>query len=126
MPDDSPLIGKTLVDCGFRAKTGITIIAILSEPEPVTGAQPTDVLQPGDTLVTVGKAGQYGAFRRLLSGENALVPLPVIHARFWSAITRRAAASSVAPIALAIGAPCVLASLGARDPEPRQRSCEGH
>ena len=70
VPDTSPLIGKTLAECGFRAKTGITVIAMLREPEPVAGAQPSDVLQRGDTLVTVGKLGQYGAFRQLLrSGD---------------------------------------------------------
>ena len=66
VPDGSPLIGKTLAECGFRQKTGITVIAILREPEPVAGAQPTDVIQRGDTLVTVGKLGQYRAFRELL------------------------------------------------------------
>jgi TrkA domain protein len=76
VPDDSPAIGRTLAECGFRARTGVTIIAILREPEPVTGAQPTDVIQRGDVLVTVGKLGQYPAFRRLLAegpfdGESA-------------------------------------------------------
>ncbi len=66
VPEGSPAIGKSLADCGFRARTGITIIAILREPEPVTGAQPSDVIQAGDTLVTVGKLGQYADFRRLL------------------------------------------------------------
>ncbi|MDQ3824110.1 MAG: cation:proton antiporter regulatory subunit [Actinomycetota bacterium] len=66
VPPDSPAIGRTLAECGFRARTGVTIIAILREPEPVTGAQPTDVVQRGDTLVTVGKLGQYREFRRLL------------------------------------------------------------
>jgi TrkA domain protein len=67
VPDDSPWIGNTLAGCGFRAKTGITVIAILREPEPITGAQPGDTIERGDTLVTVGKAGQYPEFRRLLS-----------------------------------------------------------
>jgi len=67
VPETSPWIGKTLAESGFRAATGVTIIAILREPEPVTGAQPEDVIQEGDTLVTVGKAGQYAAFRRLLA-----------------------------------------------------------
>jgi TrkA domain protein len=67
VPDASPAIGHTLAECAFRARTGITIIAILREPEPVTGAQPTDVIQQGDTLVTVGKLGQYAEFRRLLA-----------------------------------------------------------
>jgi TrkA domain protein len=70
VPDSSPWIGKTLAESGFRAKTGITVIAILREPEPVTGAQPDDVVERGDTLVTVGKAGQYSGFRRLLAGES--------------------------------------------------------
>jgi TrkA domain protein len=67
VPDTSPWIGKTLEEAGFRARTGITIIAILREPEPIVGAQPKDVIEHGDTLVTVGKAGQYSAFRRLLA-----------------------------------------------------------
>jgi TrkA domain protein len=67
VPDTSPMIAKTLAECGFRAKTGITVIAMLREPEPVSGAQPTDVVQKGDTLVTVGKLGQYPAFRKLLA-----------------------------------------------------------
>jgi TrkA domain protein len=72
VPDDSPMIGKSLAEAAFRARTGVTIIAMLREPEPVTGAQPDDVIQQGDTLVTVGKAGQYSAFRRLLErGEEA-------------------------------------------------------
>ena len=67
VPDDSPAIGKTLAECAFRARTGITIIAILREPEPIPGAQPTDRVERGDTLVTVGKLGQYTEFRRLLA-----------------------------------------------------------
>jgi TrkA domain protein len=67
VPDASPAIGRTLAECGFRQRTGITIIAILREPEPVAGAQPGDVIEKGDTLVTVGKLGQYPAFRKLLA-----------------------------------------------------------
>jgi TrkA domain protein len=70
VPGDSPWIGHTLADAGFRAKTGITVIAILREPEPITGAQPSDTIERGDTLVTVGRAGDYGAFRRLLGGRD--------------------------------------------------------
>ena len=71
VPDTSPWIGMTLAEGGFRAKTGVTVIAILREPESIAGAQPADVLERGDTLVTVGKAGQYAAFRRLLAeGES--------------------------------------------------------
>lgn len=67
VPDTSPAIGKTLAECGLRARTGVTVIAILREPEPVSGAQPEDHIEEGDTLVAVGKAGQFPLFRRLLS-----------------------------------------------------------
>jgi TrkA domain protein len=66
VPDSSPAIGHTLAECRLRAQTGVTVIAILREPEPVSGAQPEDVIQRGDTLVAVGKAGQFAHFRRLL------------------------------------------------------------
>ena len=70
VPDTSPWIGKTLAESGFRAKTGITVIAILREPEPISGARPDDTIEAGDTLVTVGKAGQYPAFLQLLAGAS--------------------------------------------------------
>src|SRR2546430_2844782 len=54
VPDDSPWIGRTLGECAFRAKTGVTVIAILREPEPISGAQADDVVKRGDRLVTVG------------------------------------------------------------------------
>jgi TrkA domain protein len=66
VPDTSPWIGRTLADCAFRARAGVTVIAILRDPEPISGAQPDDVIQQGDTLVVVGKAGQVRDFRRLL------------------------------------------------------------
>jgi len=67
VPDSSPAIGRTLAECGLRARTGVTVIAILREPEPVSGAQPEDRIQKGDTLVAVGKAGQFAQFRHLLA-----------------------------------------------------------
>jgi TrkA domain protein len=67
VPETSPVIGRTLADIAFRAKTGVTVIAILRDPEPVVGARPDDVVHRGDTLVTVGKASQYAAFQRLLA-----------------------------------------------------------
>jgi TrkA domain protein len=70
-PEGSWVIGKSLADAGFRRRTGVTVIAILRDPEPVAGAQPDDVIQEGDTLVVVGKGGQYAKFRHLLAeGPN--------------------------------------------------------
>src|SRR6476620_10564310 len=47
VPDESGCIGKTLAECAFRARAGITVIAILREPEPITGAQPGDRIERG-------------------------------------------------------------------------------
>ena len=66
------------------------------------------------------------AFLRGPARGEGLVPHPAIHIGLSPAITRRAAASSVAPIATAIDAPCVLASLGASDRETRQHYRKGH
>lgn len=74
VPPDSPAIGRSLAECAFRAQTGITVIAILREPEPVVDVRPDEVIRKGDTLVTVGKLGQYPAFRRLLS-DGPIPPL---------------------------------------------------
>lgn len=70
VPDESPWIGRTLADCAFRARSGVTVIAILREPEPVSGAQPDDVIAAGDTLVVVGKAGQVRSFRKLFAAGD--------------------------------------------------------
>ena len=70
VPDDSPSIGKTLAECAFRSLANITVIAILREPEPIAGAQADDALQRSDTVVAVGKAGQFGAFRRMLASGS--------------------------------------------------------
>ena len=67
VPDTSPAISRTLAEVGLRARTGVTVIAILREPESVSGAQPDDYIQQGDTLVAVGKAGQFPLFRKLLA-----------------------------------------------------------
>ena len=66
VPPGSWADGRTLAECGFRKRTGVTVIAILREQESIAGAQPDDVIRDGDTLVVVGKAGQFGAFRTVL------------------------------------------------------------
>lgn len=67
VPSGSWVNGRTLSDVGFRKRTGVTVIAILRESESIAGAQPDDVILDGDTIVVVGKAGQFGAVKRLLA-----------------------------------------------------------
>lgn len=69
VPDGSPIIGKRIDECRFRSLAGINVLAILRDPEPVTGVMPSDRIERGDTLVTVGKLGGYAVFRKLLAGQ---------------------------------------------------------
>ena len=67
VPPGSWVHGRTLADCAFRKRTGVTVIAILRESESIAGAQPEDVILDGDTIVVVGKAGQFSTVKRLLA-----------------------------------------------------------
>jgi TrkA domain protein len=67
VPAGSWVNGRTLAEAALRKRTGVTVIAILRESESIAGAQPEDVILEGDTIVVVGKAGQFGAVKRLLA-----------------------------------------------------------
>ena len=67
VPSGSWVNGRTLAECAFRKRTGVTVIAILRESESIAGAQPEDVILEGDTIVVVGKAGQFSTVKRLLA-----------------------------------------------------------
>ena len=68
VPTSSWVHGRTLSDVAFRKRTGVTVIAILREgSESIAGAQPDDIILDGDTIVVVGKAGQFSVVKRLLA-----------------------------------------------------------
>ena len=70
LPDESPLIGGTVGEAEIRKRTGVTVIAIVREPHPVAAVEPTDRLQRGDVLVTVGRLADYESFRNLVLGGS--------------------------------------------------------
>ena len=70
VPTGSWVHGRTLSDAAFRKRTGVTVIAILRESESIAGAQPDDVILEGDTIVVVGKAGQFRAVKQLLAAAS--------------------------------------------------------
>ena len=68
VPNGSWVNGRTLAEVAFRKRTGgVTVVAILRESESIAGAQPEDVILDGDTIVVVGKAGQFAAARKLIT-----------------------------------------------------------
>ena len=68
VPPGSWVNGRTLAEAAFRKRTGgVTVVAILRESGSIAGAQPEDVILDGDTIVVVGKAGQFSIVKRLLA-----------------------------------------------------------
>jgi TrkA domain protein len=70
VPSGSWVHGRTLSEAAFRRRTGVTVIAILRESESIAGAQPDDVILEADTIVVVGKAGQFPAVKKLLASTT--------------------------------------------------------
>ena len=68
VPPGSWANGRSLAEVALRKRTGgVTVVAILRESESIAGAQPEDVILEGDTIVVVGKAGQFPTVKRLLA-----------------------------------------------------------
>ncbi|MGB9804610.1 TrkA C-terminal domain-containing protein [Desulfofundulus sp.] len=53
VPSDSPLVGKSLAEAEFRAKTGSTILAIYRGGEEILSPQADTVIQAGDVLIVL-------------------------------------------------------------------------
>lgn len=58
----SLLIGETLHGAGIRARTGVSVIAILREEGSVPSPPPETELRLGDTLVVIGEREQVETF----------------------------------------------------------------
>lgn len=67
---DSPLGGQSIAEASVRKHTGASIIAILRNGRAFPNPQPTDVIQPGDTLMVVGDREQVSRFKALMNRES--------------------------------------------------------
>ena len=61
--------GKAIADLAIRTRTGVSIIAIIRDDNPIPAPEPTVVLRPGDTAVVTGTAEGMTAARQLLTSE---------------------------------------------------------
>ena len=59
--------GTPIADLAIRTRTGVSIIAILRDGDPIPAPEPTVRLLPGDTAVVTGTAEGMAAARRLLT-----------------------------------------------------------
>jgi TrkA domain protein len=58
----APAAGRSLESLEIRARTGMTIVAILRGDDAIVTPEPTEVLQVGDVLVIAGKRADRARF----------------------------------------------------------------
>jgi TrkA domain protein len=63
----SPVVGRSIAELQIRQHTGMTVAAIVRDPQPVTAPEPTERLQAGDQLVVIGRREDLPRLRQLLA-----------------------------------------------------------
>ena len=74
LPDSSPAVGKTLAELDLRKRTGVNVIAIVRDRNPVTDLSPDLQLVANDVLVLVGAHAHLLEARKLLDASTQLAP----------------------------------------------------
>ncbi|MBM3665842.1 MAG: cation:proton antiporter regulatory subunit [Actinobacteria bacterium] len=67
IPDDSPLVGRTVATCRIRTTTGGTIVAIIRPEGAMAMPHPDEVIRAGDTLVVITTPETFAAIQRLVA-----------------------------------------------------------
>lgn len=67
VPDDSPVVGRSIGQERIRTRTGASVVAVLREAGPVPAPEPSFVIEAGDTLVVAGTAAGVEGVRTLLA-----------------------------------------------------------
>ncbi|WP_435197580.1 cation:proton antiporter regulatory subunit [Natronomonas sp. EA1] len=61
VPDDSPLVGRTLGETNLRGETGVSVIAVQRGPDTHPNPDADFTLQAGDVLVGLGTREEHAA-----------------------------------------------------------------
>ncbi|RNA68791.1 cation:proton antiporter regulatory subunit [Alteribacter keqinensis] len=72
LSDQSGFAGKSIAENEIRKKTGVSIVGIFREEEVIASPDVTEVLRPGDTLMSIGKQEEIAVFEKLCKGEAAI------------------------------------------------------
>lgn len=62
--------GKSIAETNLRKQTGVTIIAVVRNGQPMTNPSPDFLLQAGDVLVLVGAHSQFDSAKAVLAGAQ--------------------------------------------------------
>ena len=63
VPDESPVVGRSLADLDLRGVTGATVLAIARDGHGIAVPAPTEVLRGGDVLAVAGTHDAIAAAR---------------------------------------------------------------
>lgn len=66
--DDWACAGQTIAQFGIRAQTAITVVAAIRGEQVISMPPPEFALQPGDTLLGIGKPENFAQAIKLLHG----------------------------------------------------------
>ncbi len=67
IPDDSPVVGRTIGDVGIRTQTGVSVLAVERGGQTIANPTPDTQLLTDDVLVVVGDDDAHQALEELLS-----------------------------------------------------------
>ncbi len=72
VPDNSPLVGETLLSADLRTRTGATVIGVARKGEEMFSPDPRMPIEPGDLLIVIGSDSAKEHLRALLkrAGEG--------------------------------------------------------
>ncbi|MFB5662544.1 cation:proton antiporter regulatory subunit [Alteribacillus sp. HJP-4] len=70
LTENSPFAGKTIGEADVRQRTGVSIVGIFREEDVIASPDVDEVLNPGDTVMVVGKSKQITDFEQLANGEG--------------------------------------------------------
>jgi CPA2 family monovalent cation:H+ antiporter-2 len=83
LPDSSPAAGQTLRELDLRNRTGVNIIAVVRDRNPVTSLEADFRLAANDVLVLVGAHAQLLEAKKLLDASTQLSPAPPPDTGAW-------------------------------------------
>lgn len=70
VPDNSPLLGRSLAEADFRARTGATVLSIYRNGHEIVSPEAKTSLHSGDVLIVVGTPESAGMVAQLVNGKE--------------------------------------------------------
>jgi monovalent cation:H+ antiporter-2, CPA2 family len=68
LPEESPVLGRTIGELHIRNTVGASIVAVVRDDEVIASPGPEVDFRPGDTAVVLGSREQRAAFREMVEG----------------------------------------------------------